>query len=92
MKTFLFKHPKIDAVFFATNYLGIQGLKVLKEVGKRIPDDMSVLSFDDHDIFKLYSPAIMVINQPIAEMGEKGIEMLVRQMDGTGKLIMRESV
>lgn len=84
IKAFLRKHPKIDAVFFATNYLGIQGLKVSKELGKRIPEDIGVLSFDDHDIFKLYSPAITVINQPIAEMAEKGIAMLIRQMDGMG--------
>jgi len=103
IKKFLLKHPKTDAVFFATNYLGIQGLKVLKELGKRIPEDIGVLSFDDHDIFKLYSPAITVINQPIAEMAEKSVEMLTKQMDGTGapaqkgillnaELIVRESV
>jgi LacI family transcriptional regulator len=103
IKKFLLKHPKTDAVFFATNYLGIQGLKVLKELGKRIPEDIGVLSFDDHDIFKLYSPAITVINQPIAEMAKKSVEMLTKQMGGVitpaqkgilldAELIVRESV
>ncbi|HTE33006.1 MAG TPA: substrate-binding domain-containing protein [Chryseolinea sp.] len=104
IKKFLLKHPQIDAVFFATNYLGIQGLKVLKDLGKRIPEDIGVLSFDDHDIFKLYTPAITVISQPIAEMAAKGVEMLTNQMNGTdddpkrkgilldGELIIRQSL
>ena len=104
IKKFLLKRQQTDAVFFATNYLGIQGLKVLKELGKRIPEDIGVLSFDDHDIFKLYTPAITVISQPIAEIAKMGVEMLTKQMNGAkdfptqkgilldGELIIRQSL
>ncbi len=104
IETFLKKNPDIDAVFFATNYLAIDGLKALQKLNRRIPEKVGVLSFDDHDIFKLYTPAISAINQPIAEIAKKGIEMLKAQMTsgknvGSGRnlllpaeLIIRKSV
>ncbi|MCH5684699.1 substrate-binding domain-containing protein [Niabella sp. W65] len=57
---------------FATNYLAIQGLKVLQELKWKIPSRVAVLSFDDHEIFKLYTPAITSISQPISAIARKG--------------------
>src|SRR3984893_5832642 len=62
---FLKKNPGVQAVFFATNYLGITGLESIKQLGLRIPDDIAVICFDDHDIFRLYPPGITSIQQPI---------------------------
>lgn len=75
-------HPDVEALFFATNYLAIQGLKVLQEMKWKVPGRVGVLSFDDHEIFKLYTPAITSINQPIAEIAREGVEILRRQMNG----------
>lgn len=81
IKSYLQKHPSIDSIFFATNYLGIGGLKALQALNWRIPDRVGVLSFDDHDIYKLYSPSITAINQPIQEIAQRGIEILTAQMN-----------
>ncbi|GAB3020388.1 LacI family DNA-binding transcriptional regulator [Niabella terrae] len=83
IRNFLKKNKDIDAIFFATNYLGIDGLKVLQELKWKIPSRVAVLSFDDHDIFKLYAPSITAINQPIAEIAQKGVEMLTQQMNAS---------
>jgi LacI family transcriptional regulator len=86
IRDFLTQHKEIDALFFATNYLTIQGLKVLKELKWKIPGRVGVLSFDDHEIFKLYTPAISSINQPVKEIAKVGVEILTRQMSSdTGK-------
>ena len=103
IKTFLKGHPEVDAIFFATNYLAIQGLKVLQELKWKIPSRVAVLSFDDHEIFKLYTPAITSISQPIAAIAREGIENLRLQMNAQkvpavkelllpSKLIVRKSV
>lgn len=84
IKKFLKNNPETDALFFATNYLSIQGLKVLQELKWGIPGRVGVLSFDDHDIFKLYTPSITAINQPITEIARRGIEMLNQQMNNLG--------
>lgn len=82
IRDFLTKHEETDALFFATNYLTIQGLKVLKELKWKIPGRVGVLSFDDHEIFRLYSPGISSINQPVKEIAKAGVEILTRQMAG----------
>ncbi|GAB3412723.1 LacI family DNA-binding transcriptional regulator [Niabella aquatica] len=77
---FLKKNDDVDALFFATNYLSIDGLKVLQQLKWKIPDRVAVLSFDDHDLFKLYKPAITAIHQPIKEIARRGIEILTQYM------------
>lgn len=74
------KNNKPDAVFFATNYLGILGLECLREQRIRIPEELAVVCFDDHDIFRLYIPDISVVQQPVEEMGRKAVHLLMDQM------------
>jgi len=83
---FIRKHPKLDAIFFATNYLGITGLESIKQAGMKIPDDIAVICFDDHDIFRLYPPGITSIKQPITEIARTSVHMLMQQL---GKFKMK---
>lgn len=79
---FLRKKTDLDAIFFATNYLGIYGLQAIKKLELQIPTDLAVISFDDHDIFKLITPSITVIAQPIEEMSKTMIQILLNQLEG----------
>ncbi|KAF2513640.1 LacI family transcriptional regulator [Flavobacterium zhairuonense] len=100
---FFKKNTEIDAVLFLTNYMGLSGLQALRGMGISIPEDISIISFDDHDSFKLHTPTITVIAQPIVDIGVKAIELLMSQMTNMesfevekslkkGDLIIRESV
>ncbi len=80
IKSFLLKNKSIDAIFFATNYFGILGLKSLKELNIRIPEDIAVISFDDNELFNLYPPGITSIKQPTYEIGKFAIELLLSQI------------
>ncbi len=99
---FLASKKQLDSVFFATNYLGISGLEAIRRLNLKIPSDIGVVSFDDHDLFRLYAPSITVVAQPIAEMSQKLINVLLEQLDDVNdkknkhfvlptKLIVRES-
>jgi LacI family transcriptional regulator len=79
---FILLHPEIDAVLFATNYLGVHGLQSIELLGLAIPGDIAVISFDDHDIFRIFKPAITVIEQPIEEIAKTSIEMLIDDIKG----------
>lgn len=81
---FLQKEKTVDAVFFATNYLGISGLEAIKNLNKKIPLDIGVVSFDDHELFRLYSPSITAIAQPIEEISRQLIHILLKDIE-TGK-------
>lgn len=71
-------NPKMDALFFATNYLGVIGIEALQKCNKKIPADMAVVSFDDNDLFRLLSPSITVAAQPINEIATQSIELLLK--------------
>lgn len=59
---------KPDLVFFATNYLGIEGLECIDSLSLKIPKDIAVICFDDHDVFRLYKPSITVVEQSIEQI------------------------
>jgi LacI family transcriptional regulator len=100
--SFLKDHKELDAVFFATNYLGVSGLDAMRQLGISIPSELAVVSFDDHDLYRLYSPGITAVAQPIKKMSEKVINILLDHIEHgdqhpnqhvvlTPELIVRES-
>ena len=78
-------HPHCDALLFTTNYLGAYGLDALVRLGRRIPEHMAVISFDDSDLFRLYSPPITVIAQPMELIAESVINALLTALEGSGE-------
>lgn len=100
--SFINKDPDLDAIFFGTNTLGIIGMEVLRSLKKRVPQDLAIISFDDHDLFRLSNPAISVIEQPVKKLGSQAVRILMKLIaeKGTGatyhiveqgKIIERES-
>ena len=75
----------IDAVFFLTNYLGVLGIEVIKKLQIKVPEQLAVICFDDNDIFRLYTPTISVIRQPIEEIGKKAMFALVERLRHSGE-------
>jgi LacI family transcriptional regulator len=74
------KENELDAVIFATNYFGISGLKAINELKLKVPEDIAVISFDDHDLFELYTPPITCISQPIEEIANQLITILLDKL------------
>jgi LacI family transcriptional regulator len=77
---FFGKNPQIDAVLFATNYLAVRGLFAFKEMEKKINGDFKVIAYDDHDIFKLHSPTISAVDQPIEEIADQVITLILKEL------------
>lgn len=70
---------RLDAVLFSTNYLAIAGLKASKKYNFVMP---AMIAFDDHTVFKLLEPAITVVSQPIKEIAENLINILLLRLQG----------
>lgn len=66
-----------DAVFFATNSLAIEGLKYINELGIKVPEELAVVSFDESEAFDLFYSPITFIRQPILEMGNAAVRLLL---------------
>lgn len=80
IEDFIRRKKKLEAVIFSTNYLGISGLKAIRNLGLSIPDDLAVVSFDDHILFDMYTPGITSIVQPIEEMSAQLINILLQKL------------
>jgi len=76
---FLRATPRFDAVFFATNYLGIYGLESVQQLGYVIPKDLAMVCFDDHALFRLMAPGITCIRQPIEAIASTAVDFLLQQ-------------
>ncbi len=53
----------------------------MRSIGKKIPDDISVICFDDNDLFRLGMPGISVVSQPIKDIAKKAVEILIQQIN-----------
>lgn len=69
-----------DAIFAANDPLAIGALKVLKEKGIKIPEEISVIGFSDEPITALIEPPITTIAQPGFEMGQLATQLLLDEI------------
>lgn len=81
------KRNKPEAIMFAANYLGVYGLESIKGLCLSIPKDIAIVCFDDHEIFRLFSPAITSIQQPVEAIAKIAIQLLMQQL---GKVELKE--
>lgn len=80
----LYQHPdKVDAIFFCSRRVFITGVKYMYKNKINIPDEMQVLCFDKIETFSIANIPIHYIEQPIREMGEKAVDMLMEQINGS---------
>jgi LacI family transcriptional regulator len=82
-------NQKPDAVFFTTNYLGVNGLESIRLCGLTLPGDLGMVCFDDHDLFRLGRPSVTVVAQPIVDIARRAVESILAQLKD--RTIPRES-
>jgi DNA-binding LacI/PurR family transcriptional regulator len=61
--------PRLDAVFVASDMMAHGALQALKDAGRRVPEDVAVIGFDDFDISRYSEPPLTTVRQPIVDMG-----------------------
>ncbi len=79
-KTLLQTSPEITAVVFVNDTFAMQALPVFIQAGRRIPDTLSIISFDDTDEAKNYNPPITSIHHPRYEEGAWAVRILVEKI------------
>ena len=72
----------VTAIFCANDLIAIGAMKALKEKGINIPDDISIVGFDDINIASLVTPSLTTIRQPSYEIGYMAIESLINILEG----------
>jgi len=82
MRQLLADDPALDAVFVASDIMALGALRALRKAGRRVPDDVAVVGFDDIDNASYTEPPLTTVRQPTIEMGRQMVRMLLRLTAG----------
>ncbi|MBT2457565.1 LacI family DNA-binding transcriptional regulator [Streptomyces sp. ISL-86] len=82
MRELLERCPDLDAVFAASDVMAAGARGVLREAGRRIPDDVSLIGVDDSAVARHMDPALTSVRQPTEEMGRAMARALLREIAG----------
>jgi len=75
-------HPTIDAVFAASDLMARGALTALRRAGRRVPDDVAVIGFDDLDQARQADPTLTTVHQPVDTIGRELARQAVRLTGG----------
>ncbi|CAL9306019.1 LacI family DNA-binding transcriptional regulator [Streptomyces sp. R02] len=80
MQALLERRPDLDAVFAASDVTAAGARQVLREAGRRIPDDVALVGYDDSAIARHMEPPLTSVRQPIEEMGRAMTDLLLAEV------------
>ena len=101
-KLLLNSSPRPTAIFALSNTIGLGAIKAIREAGIRIPEDISLIAYDDNIYMDYLVPPVTRIGQPVEEMGKLAFKLLYESIEHKKRvstrielaptLITRESV
>lgn len=102
MKELLEKTPDVDGVFCGNDQMAIGALKYLKEVGRRIPEDVKLIGYDDVFLASIAEPSLSTIHIQKKRVGIEAARLLFDRIDSNsdksprgikkdGRLVIRKS-
>jgi DNA-binding LacI/PurR family transcriptional regulator len=80
MRELLARDREVDAVFAASDLMAAGALRVLREAGRRVPDDVAVIGFDDSEMAGNTYPRLTSVRQPTQQMGRELAKLLIAQL------------
>lgn len=82
MEEILKKDPKPTAVFAGSDEMAVGAIKTIKRAGLNVPEDISIMGFDNNIIAQVSDPELTTIGQPSHKIGELAMEMLSKIIRG----------
>jgi DNA-binding LacI/PurR family transcriptional regulator len=72
----------VTGIICGSDQLALGAIRAARRAGKAVPDDLSVVGYDDSALMTCTSPPLTTVRQPIEAMGRAVVAMLVNQIDG----------
>jgi DNA-binding LacI/PurR family transcriptional regulator len=99
MRQLLDDDPALDAVFAANDLMAIGALRALREAGRRVPDDVAVVGFDDIEAALYTAPPLTTVHSPMSDQARATARLLLGLLEGEpadsvimpNELVVRES-
>jgi LacI family transcriptional regulator len=76
------RSPAMTAIFVHSDTMAIGVLSALWQAGRRVPDDIAVVSCDDIPVAEYLTPPLSTVRVPLAETGMRAVELLLRVIAG----------
>ncbi|WP_461365993.1 LacI family DNA-binding transcriptional regulator [Candidatus Darwinibacter acetoxidans] len=100
-EAFLQLENRPTAIFCANDHMAIGAMQMLEQAGLKVPQDVSLIGFDDTELCQVVVPRLTTVRQPVGLMGELGAKAVLQQIDAESfqvthtnlepELIVRES-
>ncbi|MFC0862858.1 LacI family DNA-binding transcriptional regulator [Sphaerimonospora cavernae] len=99
MRHLLEDDPALDAVFVANDLMAVGVLQTLRQAGRRVPDDVAVVGFDDIEAARYTEPPLTTMRHPVVEQAAAMVRLLLGLFEGgpadpvilPTELVVRES-
>lgn len=84
MKKLLENLPDLDGVFCGNDQMAVGALKLLKEYGKHVPEDIKVMGYDDVFLSSIIEPSLSTVHIQKTHTGMKAAKMLFQRIENPG--------
>lgn len=81
MEELLKEKEKFTAIFAACDDIAVGALSVAHKTGLKVPDDISIIGYDNTNVAEMAYPPLTTLAQPLYEMGQKSVEMLIKKIN-----------
>src|SRR5690606_8426099 len=75
------RHPDLDGLFVASDLMALGALDALRAAGRRVPDDVAVVGFDDTELARSADPPLTTVRQPLEQLGAAMAQLLLDQLE-----------
>ena len=89
MKQLLEMTPDLDGVFCGNDQMAVGAMKYLKEIGKRVPEDIKLIGYDDVFLASVVEPSLSTIHVQKKHAGIEAAKMLFDRIDSNGEKKVR---
>jgi DNA-binding LacI/PurR family transcriptional regulator len=76
----LAEHPEVDGMFIANDLMAEGALQALRDLGRRVPDDVAVVGFDDSSAAVACRPQLTTVRQPVEQMAAEMARLLLQHI------------
>ncbi|MCB0113487.1 MAG: LacI family DNA-binding transcriptional regulator [Caldilineaceae bacterium] len=82
LSALLARHPDVDGVFVANDSMALGAIKAARSLGRRVPEDVAVVGFDDMPESAFFYPALTTIHQDLDRVGSQAVGALHALLNG----------
>ncbi|WP_461534058.1 LacI family DNA-binding transcriptional regulator [Sinomicrobium sp.] len=83
IKELIYGDRQVDALYFSTNKIAMEGLAAIAKFKIKVPDQLGVVCFDEADAYRIFNTSITYVKQPLKKIGDQVVKTLLNIVEGS---------